>query len=130
MTSPSNELVQEFRRSADGNIAALKSDFDAVLGDGPDAAGAIGRMLATLHVMRGQGTSFGYPLITEIAGNLDDFLHRLRPPIDQTQMETMRHHLSALDLVLNRDIRGKGGDSGARLIATLQRLTHDVPPTH
>lgn len=75
-----------------------------------------------MHNIKGQGTSFGYPLVTRIGQSLCRLLAPGRP-IDDDGLKIAQAHLDALKLVLIQKIAGKGGETGDKLAAKLESMT-------
>lgn len=71
------------------------------------------------HNFSGQGASFNYPLISEIADSLRAVLHAcadgaaLRRPL-------LEAHFGAMQAVLDRELSGDGGDEGCALMSSLK----------
>ena len=79
-------------------------------------------LYAAMHNIKGQGTSFGYPLVTRIGQSLC----RLLAPgstVDGAGLTVAQAHLDALKLVLAQKIAGKGGEVGDKLAAKLDSMT-------
>jgi hypothetical protein len=77
---------------------------------------------AAMHNIKGQGASFGYPLITRIGQSL---CRLIAPPqtLDDAGLKIAQAHVDALKLVLEKKIAGKGGEVGEKLAARLESLT-------
>ena len=72
------------------------------------------------HEMRGQGGTFGYPLVTQVARSLFDLtLHNL----DRSDAccDLIEEHLRILKAVVRDKIKGDGGIVGRELLRELQR---------
>jgi two-component system, chemotaxis family, chemotaxis protein CheY len=88
-----------------------------------------------LHNIKGQGGSFGYGLITSVAGIGQELT---RPMNGNTQM-IFHHHdevrrcvatlVQAIRIVLQNNMRGDGGHAGARLLEKLRSHTEPVRAT-
>jgi hypothetical protein len=79
-------------------------------------------LYAAMHNIKGQGTSFGYPLVTRIGQSLCRLIVPGRA-LDDAGLKIAQAHLDALKLVLDQKIAGKGGDVGDKLAARLESLT-------
>lgn len=79
------------------------------------------------HDLKGQGSSFGFPLVTRIAHSLCG-LTRERARDYQTQhLDLAKAHLDAIELVLAKGIKGEGGKIGAALVARLEGRVSELP---
>ena len=77
---------------------------------------------AAMHNIKGQGASFGYPLVTRIGQSLCRLIAPGRT-LDEAGLKVAQAHLDALKLVLEKKIAGKGGEVGDKLAARLESLT-------
>ncbi len=77
---------------------------------------------AAMHNIKGQGASFGYPLVTRIGQSLCRLIAPGRT-LDDAALKIAQAHLDALKLVLDKKIAGKGGEVGDKLAARLESLT-------
>ena len=73
------------------------------------------------HNIKGQGSSFGYPLVTRIGHSLCTLVRQERDFSD-ADLGVMQAHLDALRLILVKDIKGEGGETGAKLAARLENM--------
>jgi chemotaxis protein histidine kinase CheA len=95
--------------------------------DTPDRrADAIKELHNTAHNVKGQGSSFGYQLVTRIAHSLCNLVRQERAFSD-TDLGVMQAHLDALRLILTKDIKGEGGEVGAKLAARLENMVVKAP---
>ena len=73
------------------------------------------------HDMRGQGGSFGYPVITAIAESFCRFLNGLST-VDKKALEILAAHAKAMRVILANGLAGDGGPAGKKLIGELQAV--------
>lgn len=95
-------------------------------------AGAVdNRMIATqalyavAHNIKGQGSSFGFPLMTRLGDSLC-LLTRGQRPFSDADLNLVGSHLEAMRLVLTQDIRGEGGALGEKLAQRLEALVRET----
>ena len=83
------------------------------------------RFRTLIHNMKGQGGSFGYPLITAVCSSVYPLI---QPELRQSpaQIALVKTHLDALRLILQRRIAGDGGEIGAALVTRLEGLARRV----
>ena len=79
-------------------------------------------LYAAMHNIKGQGSSFGYPLVTRIGQSLCRLIAPGRA-LDEAGLKVAQAHLDALKLVLDQKIAGKGGEVGEKLAARLESMT-------
>lgn len=72
------------------------------------------------HDMKGQGGTFGYPLITTIADSLYGFSYS-RDEVTDNQVELVKAHLDAMRAVIRGRVSGSGGEIGEKLIEGLNQ---------
>ncbi len=69
---------------------------------------------AIAHDMRGQGGTFGYPLISNFSDGLYDFTGTNAATTDKN-VEIIKAHIDAMRVVIKSRISGDGGDIGKQL---------------
>jgi hypothetical protein len=70
------------------------------------------------HDMRGQGGTFGYPLISEMAESLYQFTGPSSGMSDN-HVEIIKAHVDAMRVVIKNRIKGDAGDIGIQLMKSL-----------
>lgn len=73
------------------------------------------------HDMRGQGGTFGYPLISDFAESLCGFVG-INAGTSDNHIEIIKAHIDAMQAVIKGRIKGKGGDVGEQLAAGLKNV--------
>jgi hypothetical protein len=92
----------------------------------PGVRGAqIKELYGIAHNIKGQGSSFGYPLITRLGQSLCALTRRERAFSDG-DLGVIQAHLDALRLILTKDIKGDGGDVGDKLAKRLEALVAEI----
>ena len=91
-------------------------------------AAAIKDLYGMAHNIKGQGSSFGYPLVTRIGQSLCTLVRQERDFSDG-DLGVVQAHLDALRLILAKDIKGEGGEVGAKLAARLENMVKAPPVT-
>lgn len=71
------------------------------------------------HDMKGQGGTFGYPLITSFADSLYGFTIKRPGEISDNQIELVKSHLDAMRAVIRGRVSGSGGEIGQKLTQSL-----------
>jgi Hpt domain len=87
--------------------------------EGPDQhRDSFERIRRVAHDLKGQGATFGYPLVTSVAQSL----HRFVSPNDnasEAQMEIIKSHVDAMRVILKDKVKGDGGQVGPVLLTGL-----------
>ena len=78
--------------------------------------------------LRGQGGTFGYPLITALGKMLYDATVEGCVK-DNNAVEIVKAHVDAMRAVLREKIAGEGGEVGRALLASLNQAIDSKPPT-
>ena len=76
------------------------------------------------HQMKGQGGTFGYPLITAVGASLCNLLDG-RESLDAAQVQAARLHFEAMSLVVSRPLKGDDGE-GAKMVEGLLKVAARV----
>jgi len=84
-------------------------------------ADSIKEIYGIAHNLKGQGSSFGYPLITRIGQSLC-LMTRPARAFSDADLGIMQGHLDAIRLILAKEIKGEGGAVGDKLAARLETL--------
>jgi len=88
-----------------------------------DAEGGRGAMFAEIHnlalELRGQGGTFGYPLISKFGKMLFDCTGEGCPE-DDNAVEIVKCHIDAMRAVIRDKVAGDGGDAGRALLKHLK----------
>lgn len=71
------------------------------------------------HDMKGQGGTFGYPLITKFADSLYGFTVKRPGEISDNQVELVKSHVDAMRAVIRGRVSGDGGEIGVELSNSL-----------
>jgi len=124
------------RPRAEAAIAALADQYPALIGDqlahlralmeevgsGKNAHGAsVAALFRVAHDIKGQGTSFGYPLMTRVAHNLCRLL-RDRNEIDHDDLIIVQAHIEAMSTIIDNEITDEQSDLGVKLLSLLENL--------
>lgn len=72
------------------------------------------------HELRGQGGTFGYPLISVFGKSLYDSTQE-GCPLTDNQVEIIKSHIDAMRAVIREKIAGDGGEVGKEIVESLQQ---------
>lgn len=114
-----DELHALFIESAKESVEELKATARSLSEAPADAAERLMLMAETVHVLKGQGSSFGFPLITNV-GRSFMMLLKGRQSVDEAVMPLIQIHVDALALVVEQPIQGDGGELGSELVSRLE----------
>lgn len=77
------------------------------------------RLFGIAHDMKGQGTTFDYPLISDLGNRLCRLLESSSPRPSAEVMERITALTAAMGQVIRGHLSGDGGEDGRRLLAGL-----------
>ena len=77
------------------------------------------------HDVKGQGGSFGFPLITTVANLLCRFIEA-NELFSDAAIEVIGLHVDAMRLVIGENIQGPGGTKGEKLVSGLVAISDKV----
>ncbi len=93
---------------------------DAMALPGNECSHALRELFAVVHGMKGQGGSFGFPLVTMVADSLARFIEGCsRWGADE--MDVITVHVNALRTVIVERLTDDGGVAGEEMMIGLQR---------
>ncbi len=113
-------LSRRFEAMLPDLVAAITADIAALAAADADHEAILGRLRAQVHDLKGQGTSFGYPLVTEFGQSLSHLLAEGVMP-DAAVLSRIALHGDLLTAVAAHRLRGDGGEAGLALRHGLAR---------
>lgn len=119
-------LAKDYASWALNDVAKARAALTAAANNPMQRGHHVETLFRVGHDFKGQGTSFGYPLITKIGHSLC-ILTRDRALDYQAQhLELATLHIDAIELVLTKNIKGDGGQAGAALVAKLEQRVAEL----
>lgn len=115
------ELAADYSNWALGDVKRAEDAFALVRSEPDKRPAHLEVLYRATHDMKGQGGSFGYPLVTKIGQSLCRYLHS--GEIGEAHFPVIQAHIGALRLILEKSIKGDGGVMGGKLVAKLEALT-------
>ncbi|MBO6543929.1 MAG: Hpt domain-containing protein [Alphaproteobacteria bacterium] len=113
------ELAGDYKSQLQTDVAALKEIWSQTDKNAP-SSDQVGEIFSIAHNLKGQAGSFGYGLVTAIAASLCEMT---RDNPDCTNCgQALDKHVRILDQVVTKDIKGDGGEAGAKIVALLKTL--------
>ena len=112
-------LAEKYVECVRVDLTAARAAFVKAGETLPDNSEAIGEIFAVCHNIKGQGSSFGYQLMTDIGGSICDLIRDCEPA-PEARLKVIEAHLAALEFVIGREIKGDGGDAGRGLVDKLK----------
>jgi chemotaxis protein histidine kinase CheA len=116
-------LAEDFAAENARNVAALRDFWIKGRGMAGDAQ-IMRDLFRTAHDIKGQGTTFGYELLSIIAASLCTLLTTQKTKVTQERVAALiEAHVTAIELVTNKKITGAGGRQGEELVDQLQKAS-------
>lgn len=115
------ELLTLYLENARKDVAALETASGEAAANPDQWVDLSQRMRSVVHNVKGQGASFGYPLMTRVGESLSVLLKHARTP-DPTVLKLTAAHIETLRTILDKDIKGSGGELGETLAFRLESL--------
>ncbi len=122
---PMAELKKMYLEGAQSDVSNLETAIDTAMSDSSTWDMQCKTMREITHNVKGQGTSFGYPLMTDVGDSLSKLLKSIDDPQPPT-LKLVAAHIQSLRTVLDKNIEGSGGDLGTALIARLRGLVEKM----
>jgi CheY-like chemotaxis protein len=115
-------LKKQYLSWAEADLQALYSALDAARQHLDQAGDHVKAMGETAHSMRGQGGTFGYPLITQIGNSLCELTEKATE-FGAAELEALELHVRAIHTVIEGRIEGDGGEAERTMLAGLHAVT-------
>jgi CheY-like chemotaxis protein len=111
-----------------GTVKQLVEAYDKAMADDRARVQMIAQINRISHDLRGQGTTFGYPLITVFGTSLYDCTAKIEKVADKL-LEFVKAHLDGITAVIRDRIKGSGGNIGTELVESLDRARERLANT-
>ena len=113
-------MAEDYPDWVQGHLKALHEACEKARADSDRRKERFSEINEIAHEMKGQGGTFGYPLITTFSDSLYDFT-RDDSGLSDNHVEIVKAHIDAMKVVISDRIEGDGGPAGAELTRTLQQ---------
>ncbi len=114
-------LGAQFTSLVEADLVAMEKALAVAQSTPSQRVDAVREVFGVAHNVKGQGSSFGYDLLTDVAALL---CRRTRdvPAVSDEDLQAIGFHVRALRVIVDGKISGKGGEKGKILIAKLTAL--------
>jgi HPt (histidine-containing phosphotransfer) domain-containing protein len=119
------ELQAMFIEGARDSIAQLDQKYQSACAGELPWPDVVSDMRGIAHDIKGQGGSFGYPLITEVGQSLSMLLKHERV-LSELGLKLLAAHVTALATILENTIQGDGGELGGSYTQRLSALVEGL----
>ena len=119
-------LAQDYASWALADVAKARAALAAAIDDPAGRTPHVEALFRVAHDLKGQGASFGYPLVTKIGHSLCVLTRDRARHYESKHLDLAKSHLDAIDLILTKGIKGDGGKVGTELVAKLERRVSEL----
>lgn len=112
------KLAEQYREWAQSDIEMLRDLLAKLKAGSADRDDIYDEIRAIVHDMRGQGSTFGYPLITRIARSISCTIKEGSG--DDSIDALVQAHIDAMANIVDNNLGGDGGNGGAKAIEVLE----------
>lgn len=128
MEAEFQKAAEQFPQFVASYLESLKVATEAAIADrDKDLRPHVDRIHKLAHELKGQGSTFGYPLMSSFGQSLYNFT---KPGVTITDKypELLKAHYDAMNAVIVAKIKGDGGEIGKQLIIVLQKAIQKYAP--
>jgi len=118
------ELASQYSGWAADDIIKLRDILAEAENDASTHDARLHDILRIAHDMRGQGSTFGFPLVTRIAGSLCTYLKT--PDQGDIAINVVRAHIDALDKVIEHKVTDEVSATAVDILCTLTSTTDEL----
>ncbi len=115
-----DDLAKGYTTWARADVDRARKALEAATADPAQRGKHVEDLFRIAHDLKGQGASFGYPLVTRIADSLCKLTRDRKRNYGDADLDLAKAHLDAVHLVLSKEIKGEGGQVGGELAAKLK----------
>lgn len=119
------EMCAVYRKATRGQLDGLAAAIERMRSADVPWSDARDDAYGIAHNIKGQGNSFGYPLMTDVGVSLLVLL-RGREACDEGVIRIAEAHLAAMQTIMDKDIQGDGGATGQALVQRLSTLSASI----
>ncbi len=112
-----SKLSEQYRDWALSDIETLRGCVASLSADAKRDE-AIAKVRSIAHDMRGQGSTFGYPLITQVAQSISGTLKM--SPDTNGLVSDLNAHIDAIEAIIENEATGDGGGKGREILQSLE----------
>ncbi len=118
------ELASQYSGWAADDIIKLRNILAEAENDATTHDARLEDIRRIAHDMRGQGSTFGFPLVTRIAGSLCTYLKT--PDQGDIVINVVRAHIDALDKVIEHQVTDEVSATAVDILHTLTSSTDEL----
>lgn len=120
------DMAGEYLEWVKDDIANLQGAYEQALADPSNGSGAKDDIYGFAHDIKGQGGSFGYPMMTAVGNHLCKFIEGIPGDLSPAQLTVIKVYVDTLRVVIQERMTGNGGKAGERLLMGLDAVVAKV----
>lgn len=120
------KLSEKYVEVAGADLAELQAAAAKFQSDPANRSRHLTRLFHVSHDMKGQGGSFGFPLITIIANQLCRFIEKLGTDLGEGEVEVIMLHVNALKVVISNQMKDAETKEAKALLKGLELVIAKV----
>ena len=109
----------DYLEAVSDDLNRLTAAYEAAYKDRDNRPDRVKELYAIVQMIKGQGSSFGYPLISNVGAQLARFMEDCGDNLTDAQMEGVKVHVETLRLIMQQKMEGDGGPMGQKIVAGL-----------
>jgi hypothetical protein len=123
---------EDYFTSINEDMAKVLKYYEAALAEPEKRATHVEDLHGVAQAIAGQGSLFGYPLITGLGSQLCHFIEDHIFPLageriaTEAELEVVKVHVEAMRLVITQKMEGDGGPVGQKLVSGLAAVIKKV----
>ena len=121
------KMQENYADWADEDLTVLETTLTAIR-RAEDQSAHIKILFRHALDMKGQGGSFGYDMVTQVAGSLADFITD-KELLQGLDFEVVEAHVQTMRAVFAEQVKGDGGTTGQALMAGLNAMVAKAAST-
>ncbi|MBK17383.1 MAG: hypothetical protein CMM52_00895 [Rhodospirillaceae bacterium] len=128
LLAKAEEAIEEFVEKYAGWLQEGAEELEKtrkLLVEGDEPKQALADLYRMSLDLKGQGSTFGYQLISAVGGSLTDFLDSVRENgagLNKMQLDVVTAHVGAIRAIVSEDLREEGGPTGQALLNGLAQV--------
>ena len=114
-------MADSYLDSVEDDLRNIDEAFEKLEAATGDRKEELMGVFQTALILKGEGGSFGYDLMTTIGNELCRLIEKL-DKAGPKEVEAIKLHIDSMKLVIGNDIKGDGGDVGKKMLTGLQQV--------
>lgn len=120
------DMAEDYLGWVKDDLAKLQGAYDKAINEPAKAGEAKDEMYGFAHDIKGQGGSFGFPLMTAVGNHLCKFMEGVDGNLNAAQLEVVKVHIDTLQVIILQRMEGDGGKAGTHLLKGLDAVVAKV----